>query len=154
MKVWLSLLLPILLIVSCDKNNTTAINTGVLCMDTTFLQTIPEALQTVFFINEQVGFVAGGSGGIYKTIDAGKSWTNANTTVSLPVYGLYFLNEHTGFAVGGESFCAGADCTPPGGFILKTTDGGETWISVYTPTDKIELRSVFFCECIHRLLCG
>lgn len=105
---------------------------------------VSDQLQSVFFVNGKDGFVSGYKGGIYKTTDSAKTWTALNSTVSLPVYGLYFLDASKGFAVGGDDGCSGNGCTIPGGFILKTADGGQTWTRAYTPSTPIALTSITF----------
>lgn len=44
-------------------------------------------------------------------------WIHQNSTTSLELYSIRFLNETTGWAVGDS------------GLILKTTNGGESWVS-------------------------
>jgi photosystem II stability/assembly factor-like uncharacterized protein len=51
---------------------------------------------------------------------------------------------NNGFAVGGESSCGGTDCIPPGGFILRTQDAGQTWNRIFTPSNKFEINSITF----------
>jgi photosystem II stability/assembly factor-like uncharacterized protein len=47
--------------------------------------------------------------------------------------------------VGGQNSCGdGTGCIPPGGFILKTINGGQSWSIIYTPSEKIEISSVYF----------
>ena len=146
MKTILRSLIVCLLITSCKKINTVPeiADTGA-CIQTTFLQTeINEGLESVFFVNGNEGFVSGSNGGIYHTRDAGKHWSLQQSPVSAPIYSLFFVDAQNGFAVGGENACGGTGCTPLGGFILKTTNGGKNWNKVYTPSAKIEISSVIF----------
>jgi photosystem II stability/assembly factor-like uncharacterized protein len=76
-------------------------------------------LHSVFFINDRVGWIAGGSLSsdfIIKTTNNGNSWfvvrqTNQNALLS----GIYFIDEENGWACG------------DGGTILRTRDGGGSW---------------------------
>jgi photosystem II stability/assembly factor-like uncharacterized protein len=146
MKAVISFLFLIFLISSCKKkSNIEEKITSTFCLDTTSLQSnFSGALSSVFFLNGKDGFVADYNGGIYKTSDSAKHWAPLNSIVSLPIYSLFFIDELKGFAVGGQNSCGGTGCVPPGGFILRTLDGGLTWTKVYTPIDKIEISSVYF----------
>lgn len=68
---------------------------------------------------------AGGSGGIYKSINGGTTFsTNINTKttfVNNTIQGIYFSDNNTGYAVGLKT------TTPFPNNIIKTTDGGTTW---------------------------
>ncbi len=132
-------------ILSCKKNNPPG-NTSILCVDTTFINTTIPGLQAVYFLNDKDGFVSTYTGGLYKTIDSAKTWLQLNSTTNLPIRDLYFINDQTGFAVGGNNSCGGTGCIIPGGFILRTTNGGQTWTTVYTPIDKVEISSVYFVD--------
>lgn len=146
MKFLLTVIILALLITSCNKNNSDhKKGNSEICMDTTFLPTnVSEFLISIFFLTGQDGFASGYDGGLYKTTDSAKNWTRLNSPVSLPVYSLFFTSPLTGFAAGGKNSCSGTGCVPPGGFILRTLDGGQTWTKVYTPTDKIEITSIYF----------
>lgn len=83
---------------------------------------IQGSFQSVFFVNDTLGWLAGGSA-IYKTVDGGSTlelsyqWYDWD---SFPEWNsLYFLNENHGWAAGGLIFEEGQ--------ILVTEDGGTTW---------------------------
>lgn len=76
-------------------------------------------INAIHFIDNNIGFAVGGNrlneGYIYKTIDAGKSWTKVYENNNKSVYEVYFKDSLNGFA--------GADTLT----LLKTNDGGDTW---------------------------
>ncbi len=73
------------------------------------------------------GFIVGENGSIFKTSNSGSSWSLLPTVLQDygEFYKVQFVDENTGFAVG-----VGYDAPIfYGGSILKTTNGGENWIS-------------------------
>jgi photosystem II stability/assembly factor-like uncharacterized protein len=80
-------------------------------------------VKELYFINDKIGFVGGGSGGsiIYKTIDAGESWVNVFDD-GLTVQKIQFVTEQKGYAVTSE------------GILLVTTNQGMTWQKVTIDT--------------------
>lgn len=137
-----------IVITACTKNNKTsssAQNNTSICFEPVYFNTnIQHGLLAVFFLNENDGFITSYNGGIYKTTDAAKTWTALNSTTNLPIRDIYFLNADNGIAVGGLNSCGGTGCIPPGGFILKTQNGGQTWSKIFTPSRKLEITSVYF----------
>ena len=81
----------------------------------------------VYFVNGDVGWVAGKSGTILRTTDAGKTWEaqlgGDPDDQSAPVYELHFLDERRGWAIQGE----GVDAYK----TLHTRDG-ESWEEIGT----------------------
>lgn len=69
----------------------------------------------MYWWNVNEGILVDTKGGIYKTSDAGNTWTAKNSGVTTGLTSVLFLDKKTGFATGTY------------GVILKTTDGGETW---------------------------
>ena len=89
----------------------------------------PAPLYNIYFVDENVGFIIGGRGTILKTEDGGKTWARKMAMSSAGVgrggnprgmranlMGIQMISETTGFIAGTENT------------ILKTTDGGETWV--------------------------
>ena len=70
------------------------------------------AMNSLFFVNENTGYAAGANGFITKTTDGGSTWNTEETGCSDILYSIYFVNSDTGFAVGQN------------GVLLKTTTGG------------------------------
>ena len=122
-----------LFVLSCNKSRD-EVHSSTAGFDTAFITTNFGALQSVYFLNERDGFVSTYDGGLYKTTDSAKTWTALNSTTTLPIRDIYFSDSEVGFAVGG--------------FILKTTDGGKSWRNVFTPTEKVEITSVYFVNAL------
>lgn len=96
--------------------------------------TLPGWIQAVCFTDASSGLASTYDGKIYKTSDGGKTWAlryTAASAASLPLVQILFTSASVGYVVGGSVSCNGAGCTPPGGLILKTSDGGTTWAVVY-----------------------
>jgi photosystem II stability/assembly factor-like uncharacterized protein len=72
-------------------------------------------LTSVFFINENTGWVTAYQGNVFKTTDGGLSWLSKSSAVPYP-QAIDFINENTGWITG--IF----------GVNSKTTDGGLVWL--------------------------
>jgi photosystem II stability/assembly factor-like uncharacterized protein len=149
MKNIVVLLLFVVFLASCKKESNSNIevpkNDSSICFETVFINShIQDGFFSVFFVNEKYGFLTGSNGGIYRTNDGAKTWTSLNSTTNLPIHDIYFLDNNNGFAVGGENSCGGTGCIPPGGFILRTVDGGQNWTQIFTPSNKYEITSITF----------
>ncbi|MBS1493403.1 MAG: T9SS type A sorting domain-containing protein [Bacteroidetes bacterium] len=95
-------------------------------------------LASINFINNTTGWAAGGGGNIYKTTNSGVNWLplNSGTHEDLSFKSGCFLDSLNGWIAGYNSISDSS-------FILRTKDGGITWIkSVLTRYD--EIRPVFF----------
>jgi photosystem II stability/assembly factor-like uncharacterized protein len=91
-------------------------------------------LNSVFFVNDNVGYTVGGSGVAYKTIDGGNNWSLLQTNTNLILHSVYFTDSLKGTIVGGVFGSA---------LILQTLDGGATWTSITSPAIN-SLQSVFY----------
>jgi len=94
------------------------------------------ALNDVYFLNENIGWIAGTDGTILRTTDGGYTWEEP--TSPLPViesmYSIYFINENIGYAGGNYDL------------LLKTIDGGKTWSEVTFPSSGGKVYSLYFTD--------
>ena len=98
-----------------------------------------EDLNSIFFVNISVGWVAGvdfpdtvGVGKIKKTTDGGTNWINQSTGTIQELFSIAFADMNVGWAVGQS------------GTILRTSNGGTNWIpeasGVTSELDRIVVR--------------
>jgi photosystem II stability/assembly factor-like uncharacterized protein len=76
-----------------------------------------------FFFNQQFGWVFSyyPERKFWRTTDGGYNWFSYNRPDTSNFPGIYFMNQTTGFITSG-------------GYILKSTDGGEVWNMLYSDT--------------------
>jgi len=99
-----------------------------------------------YFLNRNTGF-AGGSNAIFRTIDAGTTWSKMITpevidSTSSNYYSpndIFFYNETYGWAANSLFY--------DNGFVLKTTDGGQTWTTCEPITG--DLYKIHFADSLH-----
>lgn len=76
-------------------------------------------LNSVFFVNDSIGYACGNDSTIIKSVNGGKRWTTLCTSdTGIILNGIRFLNLSNGVAVGEK------------GTILITSDGGTNWKKV------------------------
>ena len=88
-------------------------------------------LNSVYFLNPQMGWVVGEYGTVIKTTDGGKTWEKLKSGTGNTLLEVDFFDQNFGFAVG-------LDAT-----ILKTVDGGKTW-TAESPNKKTHYYGVTF----------
>jgi photosystem II stability/assembly factor-like uncharacterized protein len=84
-------------------------------LDTTGVIDHEIALWAVSFISDDLGWVAGEGGTVYRTDDGGVTWTALPTGTGRDLADVVFIDGRTGWAVGGD------------GLILYTFNGGSYW---------------------------
>lgn len=102
----------------------------------TTLDTVPfrGKQDDIVFVNPDLGWYGNGEGKIYRTTDAGDTWTLQWDQPGTFVRTLAFVDDTTGFAgnVGTGYFLGVTDET----LLYKTTDSGQTWAPV--PAAQVE----------------
>ncbi|MFY7890380.1 MAG: YCF48-related protein [Spirosomataceae bacterium] len=90
------------------------------------------SLSDIAFTTNQTGFISGNNGTLLKTSDGGTSWQPASTPLSgtnAEFRDIEFVNAQVGYVTGFKY------ATPTiEGFLLKTTDGGNTWQYMTLPS--------------------
>ncbi len=94
---------------------------GKLNNSTWMINDFPEtiAMQCIFFIDQNKGWVVGNGGTIKVTSNGGANWTSAVSNVTSTIHGVSFMNPNQGWS-------ATVD-----GKILKSIDGGMNWAIEY-----------------------
>ncbi len=68
---------------------------------------------SVFFLNENHGWIGAANGSVLRTTDGGSTWNVSNA--AFDVVGIHFYNEQIGFCVNNQ------------GSLFKSEDGGASW---------------------------
>ena len=93
-------------------------------------------LYSIFFVNENTGYVCGGFNSvILKTVNAGSTWTNIFNGTGYNLHSIYFVNNNTGYSVGGYS--------TQYSYVLKTTNSGVNWYSLNSGVNS-QLNNILF----------
>ncbi|HEX6046456.1 MAG TPA: YCF48-related protein, partial [Pyrinomonadaceae bacterium] len=71
-------------------------------------------LNTVYFLDDKRGWVAGDEGFLSRTDDGGRTWTRQNVATKAAINDIYFRDKEIGFLLAGNS-------------IYLTRDNGLTW---------------------------
>ena len=100
-------------------------------------------LKGLHFPSDKIGYAVGHNGTIVKSTNGGLTWKQKTLTgdLSLRDYtAVYFIDENTGFVVGGNQADEAYQT------ILKTTDGGDNWITQKDEQGDAWLKAVFFVD--------
>lgn len=92
-----------------------------------------QSINGVYFVDAAQGWIVGGGGIIYKTINGGSSWSQQTSGLTNSLNSVFFTNATNGVSVGSN------------GKILRTTDGGSTWTSITSNTTN-NLFDVYFTD--------
>jgi photosystem II stability/assembly factor-like uncharacterized protein len=104
-------------------------------------------LHGVHFTDDNTGFAVGWLGTILKTTNGGNTWTdvpNPYQGTNAFYEGVHFVDAQTGYVAG---YRKDENHNRVGGVILKTTNGGITWVEQPKPVNSIstsEYTDVFF----------
>ena len=89
-------------------------------------------LSRVSFVDSLTGWVAGDSGGIFRTTNGGQSWEAQDTKITNNIFDLFFVDRSYGWAVALQYM---QDTSWYGTVLLRTTNGGTTWMKRNLPME-------------------
>ena len=90
-------------------------------------------LKAVDFIDNDNGWIAGGSGTLLKTSDGGKTWQRKTVTRD-NIRDVVFTDRDNGWLLCEQSVYGPGIASPT--YILRTRDGGESWDRVSIETGR------------------
>jgi photosystem II stability/assembly factor-like uncharacterized protein len=89
-------------------------------------------LNSVYFLNDQTGYVVGEKGVVLKTSNGGNNWSNIFNQTIYDASCVYFSNISTGWV-----YIDNGDYERDSSFIIKTTNEGLTWNKFYIDSSNI-----------------
>jgi photosystem II stability/assembly factor-like uncharacterized protein len=103
-------------------------------------------INSLFFLNESKGFVAGMGGFMMTTENSGASWVKIETGINGNIESICFINNNTGIVGGGNDR---GDI----GIVYKSTDGGSSWKDI-TPPFSFGIASSWLADATTGFVCG
>jgi photosystem II stability/assembly factor-like uncharacterized protein len=100
-------------------------------------------LNDLSFIDSDIGWAVGDAGTILKTTNGGESWIRQISDTKANLNGVSFTDEYNGTAVGYIYYWWDGISEA---VIIRTIDGGSTWITQYKFWGDINFYSVFFVD--------
>ncbi|MDD5570663.1 MAG: YCF48-related protein [Bacteroidales bacterium] len=94
---------------------------------------VREYLNSVKFLNSDIGYVVGQNGAIIKTTNGGNKWISLISGTTRYLYSVDFTSTNIGYAVGMI------------GTIIKTSNGGANWTTQISGTSE-DLNSIYFTQ--------
>ena len=88
-------------------------------------------LHSVYFLDQNHGWVAGSSGTLLETTDGGATWNKVSTSTRDTLRDVCFVDDHTGWLVAERDVYKLKTNDEARSYLLRTDDGGLTWRAVY-----------------------
>jgi photosystem II stability/assembly factor-like uncharacterized protein len=113
-------------------------------------------LHSVYFLDQNRGWVAGSNGVLLKTTDGGTTWNKVSTFTRDTLRDVYFADENHGWLLAERDLLKLQTNDEARSYLLKTNDGGITWqrVLVKTSDANVGLVRMAFADNQHGLLVG
>jgi photosystem II stability/assembly factor-like uncharacterized protein len=109
-------------------------------------------LKAVYFVNENLGWVAGSKGTLLSTDDGGRTWRQTKKFTADNIRDLYFSDARHGWLLCERNVYTSS--SKPPSYILQTSDGGSTWQTVELTDSRDRLVRFFFTRDGHGYAVG
>lgn len=101
-------------------------------------------LHAVYFTNEKQGWIVGSRGTLLQTTDGGETWRGRKIFVTDNLRDVYFTDERNGWILCERDLYASG--SSPVSYLLKTSDGGESWAKADLTGDRERIARLFFSK--------
>src|SRR6185369_6234842 len=88
-------------------------------------------LHSVYFLDQNRGWVAGSGGTLLQTTDGGESWKRLFALTRDTLHDVYFADENVGWLVAERDPLKLKTNDEPRAYLLKTEDGGFSWRRIF-----------------------
>ncbi|HLL75070.1 MAG TPA: YCF48-related protein, partial [Pyrinomonadaceae bacterium] len=93
-------------------------------------------LRAVHFTDERTGWAVGGNGALLATADGGATWQARIRPTADALRDVFFVDQKTGWLVCERNVFALKSDAEARSYLLRTTDGGESWSRVEPTKDE------------------
>jgi photosystem II stability/assembly factor-like uncharacterized protein len=88
-------------------------------------------LRSVYFLDQNRGWVAGSNGTLLQTTDGGVTWKKLLPLTHDTLHDVYFANENVGWLLAERDLLKLTRNDEPRAYLLKTEDGGFSWRQIF-----------------------
>jgi photosystem II stability/assembly factor-like uncharacterized protein len=99
-------------------------------------------LHSVYFLDQNHGWVAGSSGTLLETTDGGTTWNKVSMSTKDNLRDVCFVDDHIGWLVAERDVYKLKTNDEARAYLLRTDDGGLTWRSIYLNSFDVNARLV------------
>jgi photosystem II stability/assembly factor-like uncharacterized protein len=99
-------------------------------------------LHSVYFLDNQRGWVVGSRGTLLSTNDGGKTWQAKRSSTEDVVRDIFFVDDQNGWMVVEVNLFQLKTKEDPRAYLMKTNDGGEHWTRVNIKGVDVDARLV------------
>lgn len=104
-------------------------------------------LHSIYFLDENRGWIAGSRGTVLTTGDGGKTWTRTVKFTGDTIRDVYFADARSGWILCERDFYAGGGggAISPS-YLMKTSDGGASWEKIEFGHGRERIARMFFTK--------
>lgn len=99
-------------------------------------------LRSLYFLDQNRGWVAGSGGTLLETADGGQTWRRLYPLSKDTLHDVYFANEKVGWLVCERDALKLKTNSEPRAYLLKTQDGGLSWQRIFLNGFDVNARLV------------